>query len=82
MIPPTLNLLVCLKQAKVDFVIVGGFATAIHGCTLVTQEIIAEDCSLRVLRIDSLIKAKEVMNRPQDQAAVSQLQAILNLRSQ
>ena len=157
MIPPSLNLLVHLKQAHVGFVIIGGFAAAIHGCTLVTQDIdicmdfSAEnllrlqealrdlnpvhrmtpqrvklhltaadgdrlqnlyldtdlgplDClsqvkglgsyeqvvhesqeietdgyTLCVLRVAALIKAKEALNRPQDQLAVAQLQAIQHL---
>jgi len=44
-----------------------------------SQEIVTDDYVLRVLRIDSLIKAKEALNRPQDQMAVDQLQAILDL---
>ena len=34
-----LNLLERLVQAGVDFVIVGGFAGVVHGCTCVTQDI-------------------------------------------
>jgi len=34
-----LNLLFRLAQANVDFVVVGGFAAIVHGCTLVTQDI-------------------------------------------
>ena len=34
-----LNLLQHLTRAKIDFVIVGGFAGVVHGCTYVTQDI-------------------------------------------
>ena len=34
-----LNLLQHLTHAKIDFVIVGGFAGVVHGCTYVTQDI-------------------------------------------
>jgi predicted nucleotidyltransferase len=34
-----LNLLKRLNKAGVDFVIVGGFAGVVHGCTFVTQDI-------------------------------------------
>ena len=34
-----LNLLAKLRKAGVDFVIIGGFAGVIHGCTFVTQDI-------------------------------------------
>ena len=34
-----LNLLERLVRAKVEFVIVGGFAGTVHGCTYVTQDI-------------------------------------------
>ena len=33
------NLLKKLAQAKIDFVLVGGFAGVVHGCTYVTQDI-------------------------------------------
>lgn len=33
------SLLQRLKQAKVEFVLVGGFAAAVYGCTLVTQDV-------------------------------------------
>ena len=33
------NLLFRLNKAGVDFVIIGGFAGVVHGCTLVTQDI-------------------------------------------
>ncbi len=33
------NLLERLKKAGVDFVVVGGFAGVVHGCTYVTQDI-------------------------------------------
>ena len=157
MTSPTLNLLVCLNEAHVDFIVIGGFAAAIHGCTLVTQDIeICMDFSVdnllrlqdaladlhpvhrmtpdkvklnltpetcrnlknlyldtdtgpldclssvkglgdyseiaklsqaietdshifKVLRIESLIKAKEAMNRPQDRAAITLLQSMLKL---
>jgi hypothetical protein len=36
---PFFNLLQRLQQANVDFVLVGGFAAAVYGCTLVTQDI-------------------------------------------
>jgi hypothetical protein len=32
-------LLECLVHAGVDFVIVGGYAGVVHGCTYVTQDI-------------------------------------------
>jgi hypothetical protein len=34
-----LNLLQRLVQARVDFVIVGGYAGVVHGCTYVTQDV-------------------------------------------
>ena len=34
-----LNLLERLVNAGVDFVIIGGFAGVVHGCTYVTQDI-------------------------------------------
>jgi hypothetical protein len=34
-----LNLLRCLTDAGIDFVIVGGYAGIVHGCTYVTQDI-------------------------------------------
>ncbi len=34
-----MNLLERLKKAGVDFVVVGGFAGVVHGCTYVTQDI-------------------------------------------
>lgn len=34
-----LNLLFRCAKANVDFVVVGGFAAVVHGCTLVTQDI-------------------------------------------
>lgn len=34
-----LNLLARINKAGVDFVVIGGFAGVIHGCTLVTQDI-------------------------------------------
>jgi len=153
-----LNLLQRLARADVDFVIVGGYAGVVHGCTYVTQDVdiccdfspanllalqealsdlhpvhrmtpgrqplklTAEnapdfknlyldtdigrlDClsyiegigayeqvkqagerievegmQLRVLTIDSLIAAKEAMNRPRDKEAIRQLKAIKRLR--
>lgn len=33
------DLLLLLVNAKVEFVIVGGFAAAVHGCELITQDI-------------------------------------------
>lgn len=39
MINDFLSLLVRLDQAEVKFVIIGGFAGVVHGCTLVTQDI-------------------------------------------
>jgi hypothetical protein len=150
-----LNLIERLKKGGVKFVIVGGFAGVVHGCTYVTQDIdiccdfsapnllalqkalkdlnpvhrmtpqrlklnlTVESCTqlknlyldtdigqidclasidglgdyedlenlsetrdlggglrIRVLTIDSLIKARKVMNRPRDREAVLQLEAI------
>ncbi|MBW8015601.1 MAG: nucleotidyltransferase [Planctomycetes bacterium] len=39
MIGRFLELLTCLADSEVDFVIIGGFASAAHGCTNVTQDI-------------------------------------------
>jgi predicted nucleotidyltransferase len=153
-----LNLLQRLARAGVDFVIVGGYAGVVHGCTYVTQDIDiccdfspanllalqaglrevhpvhrmtpghrplmltpenapdfknlyldtdigrldcfsyiegigdyeqvkqaserieVEGIELRVLTIDSLIAAKEAMNRPRDKEAIRQLKAIKRLR--
>ena len=33
------NLLIRLSKAGVDFVVIGGFAGVIHGCTMVTQDV-------------------------------------------
>jgi len=82
-----LNLLERLVRAGVDFVVIGGFAGVVHGCTYVTQDIdICCDFSpatllaVRVLSLDALIKAKKSMNRPRDKEAVLQLEAIKKLR--
>jgi hypothetical protein len=34
-----ISLLASLKKEKVNFVLIGGFAGVVHGCTLVTQDI-------------------------------------------
>ncbi|MCF7955006.1 MAG: nucleotidyltransferase [Phycisphaerae bacterium] len=39
MIGKFLELLTYLADSKVDFIIIGGFASAAHGCTTVTQDI-------------------------------------------
>jgi hypothetical protein len=39
-----------------------------------------EDIKIRVLNLDALIKTKRVMNRPQDKAAVLQLESVKRLR--
>ncbi len=153
-----LNLLQRLVQAHVDFVIIGGYAGVVHGCTYVTQDVdiccdfspanllalqeavsdlhpvhrmtpgrtpleptdanVSEsknlyldtdlgrlDClstiegigsyeqvkqvsetievegmQLRVLTVDALIAAKEVMRRPRDRETMRQLRAIKELR--
>lgn len=153
-----LNLLQRLARAGVDFVIVGGYAGVVHGCTYVTQDIDiccdfspanllalqealsdlhpvhrmtpgrqplkltpenatdfknlyldtdigrldclsyiegiggyqqvkqagewveVEGMQLHVLTLDSLIAAKEAMNRPRDREAIRQLRAIKRLR--
>jgi hypothetical protein len=36
---PFLNILQLLAKHEVDFVIIGGFAGAVHGCTILTQDI-------------------------------------------
>jgi hypothetical protein len=153
-----LNLLERLAKADVDFVIVGGFAGVMYGCTYVTQDIDiccdfspanllrlqkaisdlhtvhrmtpkrkkleltektcrhlknlyldtdigqldclsfingvgdykkvklaselveAGDVQLRVLSLDTLIKAKKAMNRPRDKESLLELEAIKNLK--
>jgi hypothetical protein len=154
-----LNLIERLKKGGVKFVLVGGFAGVVHGCTYVTQDIdiccnfstnnlitlqkalkdlhpvhrmtpkrlklklTAENCNqfknlyldtdigqldclasiqglgdyedvenlseirdlggglrIRVLTIDSLIKARKAMNRPRDREAVLQLKAIKKIK--
>lgn len=154
-----LNLVERLKKAGVKFVLVGGFAGVVHGCTYVTQDIdiccdfsaanllalqkalkdlhpvhrmtpqrlklklTVESCTrfknlyldtdigqidclasidglgdyedvnnlseirdlggglrIRVLTIDSLIKARKAMNRPRDREAVLQLEAIKKMQ--
>ena len=154
------NLLEMLVNNGVEFVIVGGFAGVVHGCTYVTQDIDiccdfspanllalqkaifdldpvhrmtpnrkklkltdktcvqfknlyldtengqldclsfidglgdynrakqeselieVEDMKIRVLSLDALIKTKRAMNRPQDKAAVLQLESIRKLRTE
>lgn len=156
--PAFLNLLNRLSDAGVEFVLVGGFAGVVHGCSLVTQDIdiccdfgpenllrlqkavgdlhpvhrmtpnrpeltlTNENCQLyknlsldtdagqldclreirgvggypvvrasseaikadgrefRVLTLDALIAAKKAMNRPHDQEAVIQLEAVKQLK--
>ena len=34
-----LNLLARLNEAEVDFVVIGGFAGVVHGCTMVTEDV-------------------------------------------
>ncbi len=154
-----LNLIEQLKKGGVKFVLVGGFAGVVHGCTYVTQDIdiccdfsaanllalqkvlkdlhpvhrmtpqrlklklTVESCTqfknlyldtdigqvdclasiqglgdyedveklseirdlggglrIRVLTIDSLIKARKAMNRPRDKEAVLQLEAIKKMQ--
>lgn len=154
-----LNLIERMKKGGVKFVLVGGFAGVVHGCTYVTQDIdiccnfsadnllalqkalkelnpvhrmtpkrpklklTVESCTrfknlyldtdigqvdclasiqglgdyqdveklseirdlgaglrIRVLTIDSLIKARKAMNRPRDREAVLQLEAIKKLQ--
>jgi hypothetical protein len=154
-----LNLIERLKKGGVKFVLVGGFAGVVHGCTYVTQDIdiccdfsaanllalqkalkdlhpvhrmtpqrlklklTVESCTqfknlyldtdigqidclasiqglgdyedvenlseirdlggglrIRVLTIDSLIKARKAMNRPRDREAVLQLKAIKKIK--
>jgi len=41
-----------------------------------------EDMKIRVLSLDALIKTKRAMNRPQDKAAVLQLESIRKLRTE
>jgi len=36
---PFLNILQLLAKNEIDFVIIGGFAGAVHGCTMLTQDI-------------------------------------------
>ncbi len=152
------NLLERLVNNGVDFVIVGGFAGVVHGCTYVTQDIDiccdfspanllalqravsdldpvhrmtpnrkklelteegcaqlknlyldtkegqldclsfldglgdysqakqesevieVEDTKMRVLSLDALVRTKKAMNRPRDKEAISQLEAIRELR--
>lgn len=152
------NLVKVLAQAGVDFVVVGGVAGAMHGCTCVTQdidiccdfspanllllqkaisdlhpvhrmtpsrkklELTEKNCAqfknlyldtdmgqldclnyingigdyqkvkqasvivqsgqtkLRVLNLDALLEAKKAMNRPRDQEAIRQLEAIRSLQ--
>ena len=154
------NLLERLVNNGVDFVIVGGFAGIVHGCTYVTQDIdiccdfspanllalqraisdldpvhrmtprrkklelteetcaqlknlyldtkegpldclslidglgdygrakqeseliIVEGTKMRVLSLDALVRTKKAMNRPRDTEAISQLEAIKELRKQ
>jgi len=154
------NLLERLVNHGVNFVIVGGFAGIVHGCTYVTQDIDiccdfspsnllalqravsdlepvhrmtpqrkklelmeetcaqlknlyldtkegqldclsfidglgdysqakleselieVEDTKLRVLSLDALVRTKRAMNRPRDREAVSQLEAIRELRKE
>lgn len=155
----SVNLLERLVSHGVDFVIVGGFAGVVHGCTCVTQDIDiccdfspanllalqravsdlepvhrmtpqrkklelteetcahfrnlyldtkegqldclsfvdglgdfsqakqeselveVEETKMRVLSLDALIRAKRAMNRPRDGEAISQLEAIRELRN-
>ena len=154
------NLLERLVNHAVDFVIVGGFAGIVHGCTYVTQdidiccdfspsnllalqravsdlepvhrmtpqrkklELTEETCAqfknlyldtkegqldclsfidglgdfsqakqeselievegakMRVLSLDALVRTKRAMNRPRDREAISQLEAIRELRKE
>jgi molybdopterin-guanine dinucleotide biosynthesis protein len=62
------QLLQRLCDAKLDFVIVGGFAATLHGSSLVTRDL---DISL-----DNLIRAKEALGREKDLLAVKELKAI------
>ena len=41
-----------------------------------------ENTTMRVLNLDALIRAKRAMNRPRDKEAISQLEAIKELRKQ
>lgn len=153
------NILEQLANGSVDFVIIGGFAGVVHGCTCVTEDIDiccdfspanllalqksldglhpvhrmtphrkklhltektckgfknlyldtdigqldcldsikgvgnyqqvrqaselyeVNDVKIRVLNLDSLIKAKKAMNRPRDKEALLQLEAIKKLRT-
>jgi hypothetical protein len=72
-----LNLLERLVKAGVDFVIVGGFAGVVHGCTYVTQDVdICCDFSAA-----NLLALQKAMNQPRDREAIFQLEAIKKLKN-
>ncbi len=52
------NLLRRLAQARVEFVIVGGYAGVVHGCTYVTQDI--DVCC--VFSPDNLLMLQEALS--------------------
>jgi hypothetical protein len=62
-----------LIASQVEFVLVGGFAAAAHGVTLVTRDV---DICCRFIR------AKEAMNRDHDRITVHYLKEIKKQQSQ
>lgn len=70
------NLLDLLLNAKIDFVLIGGFASIIHGSSMVTQDLDGKKC--KVISMEDLIASKKYLARDKDLAVVRQLEAIKN----
>lgn len=72
-----------LAAARIDFVIVGGYAAVFYGSARLTHDIDVccrvidiEGCRCRVLDLDALIDAKKAMAREKDSQVILDLEVL------
>jgi hypothetical protein len=75
-----LPLLRVLSAHNIEFILVGGLAAVLQGAPLADSiEMELGDVTIRVLRLERLIQAKEFAGRPKDLAVLPALRATLAL---
>jgi len=69
-----------LSDARVEFVIIGGFSAILHGSALAEVELYG--CKVRNLSLTDLLKSKRAAGRVKDLQVIPELESILEALEQ
>jgi hypothetical protein len=71
------EMLQCLLEEKVRFLLVGAYALAVHGFPRATKDIFLEGLEIPVISVSDLIANKRASGRSQDLVDVERLESAL-----